>query len=147
MPAPIRDQDWITSDRYAVDEHGCWIWLGGVCEDGYGKCGARAGQSLAHRAFYAIIKGPIPAGMEIDHLCKNRLCVNPTHLEAVTHRENIRRGDYRSNHRNGRKTHCLRGHEFTPENIYTYTPRGMKTRRKCRACNRANAAKRKAPKL
>ena len=132
MPAPIKDDAWVTQDRYTVDENGCWIWNGGVCEDGYGKSGRRAGQTLAHRAFYVILVGPIPAGMELDHTCKNRLCVNPSHLEPVSHAVNVARGDYLSNHRNRRKTHCVRGHEFTPSNTVREIHKGRPRRRACK---------------
>ncbi len=77
---------------------GCWIWLGALHRNGYGnirvgsmKDGTR-GHRVAHRALYEALVGPIPAGMELDHLCRVRSCVNPAHLEPVTRRENLRRG-------------------------------------------------------
>lgn len=135
MPAPIPDAVWVTQRRYKIDKNGCWVWVSSCDEDGYPKCGYRAGQTLAHRAFYVILVGPIPAGTELDHLCKNPSCVNPAHLEPVTHAINISRGDYAKNHRNRRKTHCIHGHEFTPSNT-TIEPTKTGTARKCKTCKR-----------
>lgn len=104
--------------------NGCWIWRGIVKPDGYGQF-SRTG---AHRVAYMLSVGPIPDGLEIDHLCFQILCVRPDHLEAVTHAENKRR-------RYARQTGCHRGHEFTEENTYRYG-----SRRVCRACNRIRVA-------
>ncbi|MGO3650436.1 HNH endonuclease signature motif containing protein [Agrococcus casei] len=84
----------------------------------------------AHRFAYADSRGAIPEGLEIDHLCRNRSCVNPKHLEAVSKRENLARG-YAVPAINARKTHCKRGHEFTAENTYRWG-----SSRICRACKR-----------
>ncbi|MCA8251801.1 HNH endonuclease [Burkholderia sp. AU31624] len=113
---------------------GCWIWTGSCDRDGYGKF--RRTQ-IAHRAIYKWAKGPIPAGMELDHLCRMRCCVNPNHLEPVTTRENMIRG-FSVSSINARKTHCDRGHELSGANLYVW--RGG---RYCRACNvlRARACK------
>jgi len=85
---------------------------------------------LAHRAVYEALVGPIPKGLSLDHLCRNRACVNPEHLEPVSLVENVMRGV--SPHAvNARKTHCAHGHAFTAEN--TYMVRGERV---CRACGR-----------
>lgn len=110
------------------DESGCWVWNGTLCErGGYGKfCG-----ELAHRVSYEYFVGPVPAGLELDHLCNNPPCVNPAHLEPVTRAENQRR-------RIARMTHCKNGHEFTAENSYENpaTVRAGWSSRVCRACQR-----------
>jgi hypothetical protein len=117
-------------------ESGCWEWTGAVTNQ-YGNCwnyvfprgGARRTQ--AHRLSYILAKGEIPEGLQIDHLCKNKICVNPAHLEAVTQRENLLRGDTVAS-RNAAKTHCTHGHEFNEEN----TNVNAKGYRICRQCNR-----------
>lgn len=80
-------------ERYEVDENGCWLWTGRVWgNSGYGSFKRNGRIVSAHRAFYELHVGPIPPGMEIDHLCRVPLCVNPRHMEPVTHAENDRRG-------------------------------------------------------
>lgn len=92
---------------------------------------------MAHRVAYELTRGKVPTNMCLDHLCKNRLCVNPEHLEIVTLVENVMRGE--SLHaRNARKTHCKSGHEFTKENTYIHPQRGSRLCRTCRniACKK-----------
>jgi hypothetical protein len=105
---------------YAPELGPCWLWLGPPNSDGYGHIGEgpHKGRLLkVHRVTYELLVGPIPEGLELDHLCRVRLCVNPVHLEAVTNRENMLRG-VGVCALNARKTHCKHGHEFTPENTY-----------------------------
>lgn len=116
-------------DRIEVGD--CWIWKGSS-RGYYGQYQYKGRSYLAHRYVYELLVAPIPAGMTLDHLCRNRPCVNPDHLEVVSSRINILRGA--SPHAiNARKTHCKRGHEFTPENT-TFLKGGG---RRCRICARA----------
>jgi hypothetical protein len=93
------------------DDSGCWFWKGVIGSNGYSKIWYQGKEQLAHRVGYQLLIGEIPQGTELDHLCRNPQCVNPKHLEAVTHRENIIRGMHPNviNHRNGT---CSRGHSL-----------------------------------
>lgn len=105
-----------------------WMWTGTTLE-GYGIFNWRKTKAKAHRAVYELLEGPIPQGLELDHLCQITLCVRPSHLEPVTHRVNILRGSSPAAV-NARKTHCLNGHEYTPETAYERPGGG----RRCRTC-------------
>lgn len=111
----------------------CWLWLGPIDRDGYGKAWRLHLHLGAHRIAYELMVGPIPPGLVIDHLCRVRNCVNPSHMEPVTWQENIRRG---IKNPGPAMTHCKKGHEFTPENARISTS----GKRVCRACARANSA-------
>lgn len=113
---------------------GCWIWMFGIRKDGYGRCspGPGGGSRLAHVRAWEQIKGPVPKGLVLDHLCRRRNCVNPSHLEPVTNEENVRRGMFPSSV-NARKTHCKRGHLLAGDNVML---RPGKSDRRCRACAR-----------
>jgi hypothetical protein len=108
----------------------CWWWRGTLNPDGYGRFHLE-GEQLAHRIAYRLTLGPIPAGRCLDHLCRNRACVNPAHVEATTLQVNILRGAGRAA-REARATHCLRGHPFDETNTLIRKDGG----RFCRACGR-----------
>lgn len=130
--------------KFRVDEATeCWDWAAHRMKNGYGVFWSRDGEEsrnwLAHRFSFQLFVGTIPDGLVIDHLCRNRACVNPAHLEPVTYRENTRRG-FNPAADNARKTHCVHGHEFTPANTQRILQRGIWSRR-CATCNRETVAR------
>jgi hypothetical protein len=114
--------------KITVTPAGCWQWDGRLEPTGYARVRVGKRMCLLHRWVYTTLVGPIPDGLECDHLCRNRACGNPSHIEPVTRRENLRRG-YNTN---AAKTACPQGHPYTPEN--TMLTRGF---RYCKQCNRA----------
>jgi hypothetical protein len=124
---------WAKVDRSAGDD-ACWTWRAYIAPNGYGQFtlslgGRKKATFLAHRLAYELVRGPIEAGLVLDHLCRNPACANPGHLEPVTQRENVLRG-VGVPAENARKTHCSRGHELAGSNLATVT-NGSRQCRKC----------------
>jgi hypothetical protein len=120
--------------KIRIAESECWEWIAYRLPAGYGRFYDGHRDAMAHRFAYETWNGPVPNGTTIDHLCRNRCCVNPDHLEAVTHRENLLRGNTVSA-LNARKTHCPRGHPYDEANTHIQRDGG----RICRQCNRDRA--------
>jgi hypothetical protein len=118
--------------RIRLTEGGCWRWTG--CRDvaGYSRVNVNRSPRLLHRLMFESLCGPIREGLELDHVCRNRWCVNPEHLDPVTTQENLRRSFEATGHPNGRKTHCPKGHPYSEENTHL-RPQGWRT---CRECSR-----------
>lgn len=115
--------------RYTLNPSGCWVWNGPRNHHGYG----RHGKALAHRLVFELLRGPVGADRQLDHLCRNRACVNPDHLEPVTLLENVTRGVIARDGKRAKpvgKPECKNGHPFTGQNLYVH-PSGQ---RRCRAC-------------
>lgn len=120
--------------RKIAEVKGCWIWQGETSNNGYGRTSIRVSsgnwkRESAHRAAYLAFVGEIPKGLTLDHLCRNKLCVNPKHLEAVTQKEN----SFRAPNYVGNRTYCPSGHEYSEDNTYTNKNTNKRT---CRACHR-----------
>jgi hypothetical protein len=127
------------ADKFTIGDN-CWEWTAGCNNSGYGIAYVAPGkQKVAHRALYEELVGSIPEGLDLDHLCRNRRCVRPDHLEPVTRRENLRRGRTLAAV-NTAKTHCHLGHELTAANVYL---RPDRPGRLCRACRRLSDSRRR----
>jgi hypothetical protein len=126
---------------YLVDpDTGCWNWQGRTNGVGYGVLTRQRKAIYAHRYFYEQRYGAIGEGLQLDHLCRNRLCCNPDHLQPVTARENVRRGVGPSAE-NARKTHCVHGHPLSGDNLYVAPKSG---KRQCQTCRLEAGRRRRA---
>jgi len=120
---------------------GCWLWTAGCTTAGYGTLRIEGKPRYAHRLSYEHFVGPIPEGLNIDHLCRNTYCCNPAHLEPVTNRENTMRGKAGAKQRP--MTHCPQGHPYEGDNLIYCTMGGRRARR-CRECKNAGVRRQRA---
>jgi hypothetical protein len=118
--------------KVVIADNGCWLWTGAVQSRGYGSIGLHGRSLLVHRLAYEQAHGPVPFGMQVDHLCRVKRCCNPAHLEAVTPKVNLARAA-------AAVTHCPQGHAYDAAN--TYVKAGS---RQCRACRNDYSRKRRA---
>lgn len=136
VPAgPVSVSERLTAKSHR-DPNGCLVWTGRIVFGGYGSMRVDGRERKTHVIAWEMVNGPVPAGLQLDHLCRNRACMEPTHLEAVTGRENTLRGEGITAQR-ARQTHCIHGHELAGANLIE-----RPGRRECRACKDDRAARR-----
>jgi hypothetical protein len=123
---------------YPEPNTSCWLWGAYTNKKGYGQYRVRGAVNTAHREAYMALVGGIPEAHQIDHLCRQRCCVNPSHLEAVTGIVNHLRG---LRNQNTAKTECDYGHPLSGGNLYTYTSKAGAISRQCRICRVRRKAK------
>lgn len=143
LPTPtLAERFWAKVDRngpapeFRPHLGSCWIWTARIARDGYGRFGIGGRLKIAHRVAYELEVGPIPEGLILDHLCRVRPCVRPSHLEPVTNRENVLRGI-----KGILTTHCPAGHPYDEANTYWSTNVRGNPSRNCRVCHRERQVK------
>lgn len=131
--------------RIQTDDNGCWNWIGATRPDGYGIMynKEKGKPQRAHRVTYSLLVEPLIEGLVIDHLCRNRRCVNPNHLRQTTQRENTLSGVGPAAKKHA-QTECVKGHKFDKSNTYIHPKRGT---RHCRTCTNETSARRRAGEL
>lgn len=117
-------------EKFVVSSNGCWNWTDKLMPSGYGQVHFQMRRYRAHRLVFELLRGPIPKGLTLDHICRNRAYVNPDHLEPVTRGENVCRGG------NTAKTHCPHGHAYNEKSFVRVNrdPRSRGWRRVCKVC-------------
>ena len=124
--------------KHSALDGDCIVWIGTTGRLGYGHISVNSSTKDVHRVSYETFVRPIPEGLSLDHLCRNRACINPDHLEPVSHRENVLRG-FGPTSLNARKTHCKRGHPLSGDNLYIIPSTGSRV---CRVCDRERQRRR-----
>ncbi len=121
---------------FVVSENGCWQWI--KCKSrGYGRILVKRENCRAYRVAYELWRGPIPKGMYIDHMCRNRACVNPYHLRIVTLLQNVMENSLSAGALNQAKTHCPQGHPYSGSNLRLWKDKKGRTMRICKECDNA----------
>ena len=140
----VHNFEWLLKHHQPEPMSGCWIWTSALSYEGYGRCKIDGKTLCAHRVSYEMLKGEIPDGLQLDHLCRNRCCINPDHLDPVTVKENYERGiaPVEINRKKREQTECKRGHPLHGDNIRI----GNGGRRICRACNKLYMRERRSKK-
>lgn len=131
LSAPVIDRFWALVDKQSADD--CWPWLGPLNAKGYGRFAANGSVEMAHRSSVRLSGRDIPSDLEVDHICRNRRCVNPSHLRVVTHRQNLLSGETIVA-ANAAKTHCHNGHPLSGANLVLTVGK-----RVCKECRRARS--------
>lgn len=138
-PRKLRDLKQRLMSKIFITENGCWQWTGAIFKKKYGnyaqiRMGRRgfSKNTKAHRVSYELFVGTVPDGLELDHLCHNTLCINPAHLEPVTHAENMKR------RKDSGLEYCKHGHKYTNETTYIRLDNGRRECKICRKLRRAN---------
>lgn len=125
----LAERVWVKLDKSGR----CWEWTGTIdAVSGYGRIQVDGSCRYSHRVVYELLVEPIPEGLQLDHLCRNRACCNPAHLEPVTGKVNVERSE------RAQRSHCQQGHPYAGENLYVYTDKHGYEHRICRICRDEN---------